>query len=353
MYKFAPILKTMVWGTESWVLSGVPGSESVVSEGPDAGRGLNDIWAACMAPASAGSPAASGSLNRGTRLPGSPGGTGALNRGTMPPGSPGDTGAEFPLLIKFIDAKRDLSIQVHPDDELAMRRHGCNGKSEMWYIIGAEKDAHLLCGLKEKISPEEYARLVEEDRITEVLCDYKVAPGDVFYLPAGRIHAICGGCYLAEIQQTSDITYRIYDYGRPGLDGKPRQLHTELAKEAIDYSVLPDYRTSYAPVEEGTSELVRCPHFTTSLHRYSRPATLSAEGCGDFLIVIGLEGEALLRPCGPGTMAPSQALPGGQTDRSALTLRPGEAVLVPTADAPLEIIPTGTAPRVTLLTTHL
>jgi len=313
MYKFAPILKTLVWGTENWVLSGVPGNESVVAEGPEAGKGLSEIW-------------------------------------------PG----EFPLLIKFIKADRDLSIQVHPDDELAARRHGCRGKSEMWYIIGTEPGAHLLCGLKEKIGPEDYVRLVEQDRITEVLGDYQVKPGDVFYLPAGRIHAICGGCYLAEIQETSDITYRIYDYKRPGLDGKPRQLHTELAKEAIDYSVLPDYRTRYAPVEEGTSELVRCPHFTTSLHRYSRPATLSAEGCGDFLIVIGIEGETLLRPCGPGTMAPSQALPagqtarpGGQTARPALTLRPGEAVLVPAADAPLEIIPTGTAPRVTLLTTHL
>ena len=218
MYKFEPILKTLVWGTESWVLSSVPGSESVVSEGPEAGRTLTEVY-----------------------------------------------GGEFPLLIKFIDARRDLSIQVHPGDELARARHGGHGKDEMWYIIGASEGAHLYSGLAMPLTPEEYARRVEDGTIIDVLGDHKVAPGDVFFIPSGRIHSICGGCYLAEIQQTSDITYRIYDYNRPGLDGKPRQLHTELAKDAIDYTVKEDYRTHYERRENGPVELLKCEHFTTTL----------------------------------------------------------------------------------------
>ena len=190
MYKFHPILQTLVWGTESWVLSGVPGNESVVAEGPAAGKKITELF-------------------------------------------PG----QFPLLIKFIDAHDDLSIQVHPDDELAAKRHNCKGKTEMWYIIGAREGAHLLSGFKENIDADKYVELVEKGEIVSVLSDYKVAPGDVFFLPAGRVPASGGGCYLPEIQQTSDIAYRIFDYNRPGLDGKPRQLHTQEAKDAIDYTV--------------------------------------------------------------------------------------------------------------------
>ena len=219
LYKFKPILKTLVWGTESWVLSGVHGNESVVADGPDTGRTLNDIY-----------------------------------------------GGEFPLLIKFIDAHDDLSIQVHPNDELTARRHGCKGKTEMWYVIGASEGAHLFSGLSKSVTPSEYEAHVLDGTITSILSDYKVAPGDVFFLPAGRIHAIGGGCYLAEVQQTSNITYRIYDYNRPGFDGKPRQLHTEEAKEAIDYTVLPDYRTHYVARPSERVELVKCPFFTTSLY---------------------------------------------------------------------------------------
>ena len=196
IYKFEPILKTLVWGTENWVLSGVRGNETRVAEGPEKGKTLNELY-----------------------------------------------GEEFPLLIKFIDAKKDLSIQVHPNDEIAQQRHGCRGKTEMWYMIGTAPGAHLLAGLSKSITPDDYVRLVAEGRITEVLADHTVAPGDVFFLPAGRIHAICGGCYLAEIQETSDITYRIFDYNRPGLDGKPRQLHTQEAKDVIDYQVYPSYKT--------------------------------------------------------------------------------------------------------------
>jgi mannose-6-phosphate isomerase len=269
--KFKPLLKTLVWGTENWVLSGVKGNETLVSEGPLAGKTLNEVY-----------------------------------------------GGEFPLLIKFIDAKRDLSIQVHPDDALAAERHGCKGKTEMWYIIGASEGAHLISGFKKEITPEDYVRLLEEDGIVDVLADHKVAPGDVFHLPAGRIHAICGGCYLAEIQETSDITYRIYDYNRPGLDGKPRKLHTEEAKSAIDYKVYPSYRTEYSPALNSGVELVRDPHFITSLYELDSPVQVKMEDKGRFLAVICVEGF-------------------GYVDSQAISA--GEAVLVLDQTAPISLKP--------------
>jgi len=248
IYKFTPILKTLVWGTENWVLSGVKGSETVVADGPAAGKTLNDIY-----------------------------------------------GGEFPLLIKFIDAKQDLSIQVHPDDALAAKRHNCKGKTEMWYIIGATPEAHLLAGLKESITPDDYVRLVAEDKIVSVLADHKVKPGDVFFLPAGRIHAICGGCYLAEIQETSDITYRIYDYNRPGLDGKHRQLHTEQAKDAIDYKVYPNYKVDYDPKVNAENVVVTDSHFTTSVYLLDKPITKDLSPLKavekNFLVVMCLKGD--------------------------------------------------------------
>ena len=271
MYKFTPILKTLVWGTESWVLSGVPGSESVVAEGPQKGKTLSEVY-----------------------------------------------GGQFPLLIKFIDAHQDLSIQVHPDDELAEKRHGCNGKTEMWYVTGTAPGAHLFSGLNTRINPEKYVELVKNDGIVSVLEDHKVAPGDVFFLPAGRIHAIGGGCRLAEIQQTSDITYRIYDYNRPGLDGKPRQLHTEEAKDAIDYKVYPDYRTHYEPRQDAEVELVQCPYFKTTLLDLTKPFEKPVDS--EFLIVICFEGE--------GTV-------------NGVSLAAGEAALLPASDGVARFNPSG------------
>lgn len=274
MYKFVPIRKTLVWGTESWVLSGIPGSESVVSEGPDAGRRLADVW-------------------------------------------PG----EFPLLIKFIETRSDLSIQVHPGDALAAARHGGRGKTEMWYVIGAEPGTKLYCGLKEKISPAEYDRLVAEDRIAGVLAGHTVSPGDVFFVPAGRIHAIGGGCFLAEIQQSSDLTYRIYDYKRAGLDGKPRPLHTELARDAIDYeTVRPDYRMHYERRRDEAVRLVQCPCFTTDLYDLSQPLEIPVPE--PFLVLTGLSGTAAVR-----------------TAAGESSLQSGEAMLVLAADGTLALHP--------------
>lgn len=280
MYKFEPILKTLVWGTESWVLSAVPGSESVVCEGPDKGLRITDIF-------------------------------------------PG----EFPLLIKFIDARRDLSIQVHPDDELAARRHGCKGKDEMWYVVAAGDGARIICGLKEKITPEQYEALVEEGRITEVLDSYDAAAGDVFYLPAGRIHAICAGCYLAEIQETSDITYRIFDYNRPGLDGKPRQLHIQESKDAIDYTVLPDYRTHYSSKPDEENVIVDSPHFVTSLLEIGSEYRKDPSESGPFNVFICLEGGAQL-----------VSESGGRIGISS-----GQAVLSPKSDGVVRFLPQGSA----------
>ena len=271
--KFKPIFKTVVWGGEkiapfkgvkttqdhigeSWELSGVAGNESVVANGPLEGRTIAQLVKEYK---------------------------GALVGNKVYAA----TGDEFPLLIKFIDAKSDLSIQVHPDDALAAARHnGSKGKTEMWYVIGADEGAHLLAGLKDSIDPQEYTRRVENDTITQVLADHPVHPGDVFFLPAGRIHAICGGCFIAEIQQTSDITYRIYDYGRLGLDGKPRQLHTELAKDAIDYKVYPDYLTKYESCKDKEVEVVDCKYFTTSVYDLDKPVTKDLSAIDSFMVVI-------------------------------------------------------------------
>ena len=223
-------------------------------------------------------------------------------------------GEKFPLLIKFIDARDDLSIQVHPDDTMAQEVHDQPfGKTEMWYVVSADKDAHLMSGLSAEITPEEYVSRVENNTITDILCDYKVASGDVFFLPAGRIHSIGKGCFIAEIQQTSDLTYRIYDFGRLGLDGQPRELHTELAKDAIDYSVSEDYRTAYAPVLNEDAPLVECKYFKTHLLDLTEPLSVDVKSKDSFMIVICLEGSGKL------------------TDSNGyeLHLKQGETVLVP------------------------
>lgn len=298
--KFKPILKTLVWGGEkiapfknittdqhnigeSWELSGVKGNESIVANGEFAGKTVTELVKEFKG-----------------RL------VGEKNYSK--------TGDEFPLLIKFIDAKQDLSIQVHPDDALAAARHnGSKGKTEMWYVVAADKDAHLMSGLTEKITPEEYEQRVNNHTITDVLHDYKVAPGDVFFLPAGRIHSIGSGSFIAEIQQTSDITYRIYDFGRLGLDGKPRELHTEQAKAAIDYTVYPDYKTHYDEVRNQENVLVDCDYFTTSLYDLDSEVTKDLKGLDSFLIVICIGGSGYLTDAA------------GNRE----TLRQGETVLIP------------------------
>ena len=278
--RFTPQLKSLIWGGEkiapykgirtggrnigeSWELSGVAGNESVVAEGEYAGRTLPELIA---------------------RFRGELVGEAVYER----------HGTEFPLLVKFIDARQDLSIQVHPDDQLAWTRHKSNGKTEMWYVVAADEGAHLKSGFSQQLTPAEYERMVADHTLTDALCDYPVIAGDLFFLPAGRVHAICAGTFVAEIQQTSDITYRIYDYGRTGADGKPRELHTELAKDAIDYTVLPDYRSHYVAGKNREVPLVSCPYFVTSLYDLDRAFVRDLSELDSFLIVMCLEGNGVL-----------------------------------------------------------
>lgn len=233
-------------------------------------------------------------------------------------------GGELPLLVKFIDAERDLSIQVHPDDAMARREHDKLGKSEMWYVIDAQPGACLYAGFKERITPYEYRRRVEDGSITEVLARHEVRRGDVFYLPAGRVHAICGGILLAEVQQSSDVTYRIFDYNRPGMDGRPRQLHTELAAQALDYTVESDYRTQYAPRENGASLVLDTPHFTVRINEVNRPIHRDLIKYDSFIISMCLQGSCRIRLRSTGT---------------EVALSEGHTCLIPASVADYDILP--------------
>lgn len=260
MYKFEPLIKQMIWGSESWQISGVAGSETIVACGEDKGKTLNQLV-----------------KEQKEKL------VGEENYERF--------GNEFPLLIKFIDAKRDLSIQVHPNDEIAHKHGKSRGKTEMWYALECAPDAKLYCGLKKKITPAEYKAMVDNDTITDALACYEVNEDDVFFIPAGRIHAIGGGCKVAEIQQTSDVTYRIYDYKRKDKDGNYRELHTEKAAESIDYSVQSNYRTEYQPTKNEGVQIAECPYFTTAVYDLSEPMTLDYSELDSFVILIAVKGE--------------------------------------------------------------
>lgn len=230
----------------------------------------------------------------------------------------------LPLLVKFIDAKKDLSIQVHPNDEMAMREHGKMGKSEMWYVIKADKGAHLYAGFKKEITLEEYQYRIKNGTITEVLADHEVKPGDVFYLPAGRIHAICGGIMLAEVQQSSDVTYRIYDYGRLGLDGKPRELHTELASQALDYHVEQNYRSEYIASLNKAVQIIDSPYFSVCVMDVTKPFHRDMMKYESFIIAMCLEGDCLIHVRSTG---------------DEVMLKQGNSTLIPAAVADYDIIP--------------
>ena len=299
LFKFEPLLKQTIWGGnkivafkhiqsdmenvgESWEVSGVPGDESVVANGECKGKTLNEVLAEMK-----------------QKL------VGEENYKRF--------GDRFPLLIKFIDARQDLSIQVHPDDETAHRQGKAMGKTEMWYVMDSDEEASLKVGLKKKITPEEYARMVEDDTICDALGNYKVKSGDCFFIPAGRIHAICSGSFIAEIQQTSDVTYRIYDYKRKDKNGNYRELHTKEAAEAIDYTVLDDYRTEYTPVKNEATQLVSCPLFTTAVYDLTEPMTLDYSELDSFVILIALKGE--------GSILTSSG--------NSYSFREGESILLP------------------------
>ena len=232
-------------------------------------------------------------------------------------------GNTFPLLIKFIDARDDLSIQVHPDDTLAKKRHNSFGKTEMWYVIHAAPGAYLYCGFKENITPEEYPETVKNNTFTDKLMKYEVKAGDVFYLPAGRVHAIGSGCFIAEIQQTSDITYRIYDYNRKDASGNSRELHTELAKEAIDFKVYDSYKTEYENQVNQPVELVTSPYFTTHLLEVNAPMEQDYNDLDSFVIYICMAGHCTVK----------------DEKGNNEVLRKGESMLIPADTKSITIIP--------------
>ena len=238
---------------------------------------------------------------------------------------------QLPLLVKFIDARRDLSIQVHPNDDMARRLHGKMGKSEMWYIIKADEGAHLYAGFSKRITLDEYHRRIADGTITEVLADHQVKAGDVFFLPAGRVHAICGGILLAEVQQSSDITYRIFDYNRPGMDGKPRELHTDLAAQALDFHVEANYRTAYADTSNRAVQVIDTPYFDVRVMEISKPFHRDLRKYDSFIISMCLEGDCKLRIRSTG---------------DEILLKSGHSTLIPAAIADYDVIPLSGSSRI-------
>ena len=318
--KFEPILKQTLWGGdkiipfkhlnsdlkgvgESWEISGVEDNESVVANGPDKGLTLADMVRRYREEL-----------------------VGEANYARF--------GNKFPLLIKFIDAKQDLSIQVHPADDLAKKRHNSMGKTEMWYVVDADKGAKLRSGFSEQITPKEYKERVLNNTITDVLQEYEIHPGDVFFLPAGRVHSIGAGAFIAEIQQTSDITYRIYDFNRKDANGNGRELHTELAKDAIDYTLYPDYRTHYKGHTNATVELADCKYFTTNLLDLDTIMVRNFSELDSFVVYICMAGKASIR----------------DNKGNEIFVHQGQTVLIP---ADTEVITISPAPGAKFMETYI
>ncbi|QKJ29504.1 class I mannose-6-phosphate isomerase [Mucilaginibacter mali] len=201
----------------------------------------------------------------------------------------------FPLLVKFIDANDDLSIQVHPNDELAKKRHNSFGKTEMWYVIEADPGSTLIAGFSQKVDEQSYVDKLNSGHLMDILNKEDVNAGDVFFLPAGRVHTIGKGLLIAEIQQTSDITYRIYDFDRVDDKGQKRELHTELALAALDYNVYPEYKTQYTPAKNQDVHLVSCPYFTTNVMDYTENVTKDYNTLDSFVIHVCVDGAYTLK----------------------------------------------------------
>jgi mannose-6-phosphate isomerase len=307
--KFNPIILDKMWGGsklkntlrkptksdkagESWEISGVEGYVSVISNGFLTGNTLEELIEVYM-----------GDLV----------GDSIYER----------FGLQFPLLIKFIDANDMLSIQVHPDDKLARERHNSYGKTEMWYILQADDQAELIVGFNRKISREIYLKHLNEKKLPAILNTEPVKPGDVFFLPAGRVHAIGAGILLAEIQQTSDITYRIYDFDRHDADGNFRELHTNEAVDAIDYTFYENYRTDYQEKTSQPVNLVKCNYFTTNKLNLASQYVKNTSEPDSFIIYICLEGKCIFKS-------------EGNDDEMLIS---GECILVPAMLKQFSIIP--------------
>ncbi len=310
--KFVPHFKDKVWGGtrlktlfgknfgplpncgESWELSSVPGSISVVANGFLAGNELHELIEIYMADLV---------------------GEKVFDK----------HGNKFPLLIKLLDTNDDLSIQVHPDDAVAQARHHSPGKTEMWYVIHAEPGAEIIAGFNKDVSRESYLQHLKEKKLKDMLNVYKAKTGDVFYIPSGQVHAIGAGITLCEIQQASDVTYRIYDWERPGSDGKFRKLHTEEALDVIDFSEQ-DNLVSYKTAANTPSELVRSPYFITRYLQFDKKLELDYYLVDSFVVYICLEGGFKIH------------YPGGK-----LNVIKGETVLLPAIINGVALEPDGNA----------
>lgn len=311
--KFKSILKERIWGGEklktiygkqgnckacgeSWEISAVEGDISIVSNGFLEDNNLQDLIETYM--------------------------------GDLVGDKVYDKfGIEFPLLIKFIDAMDDLSIQVHPDDVMARARHNSYGKTEMWYVLDAEPEAKLISGFNHDTSKEEYLKHLEDKKLYDILNSEPVVPGDTFFIPAGRVHAIGAGIMLAEIQQTSDITYRIYDWERVDFEGNPRELHTELALDAIDYTYHSDIKTNYRNVKNQHVTLASCDYFTTRKIVFDQITERDYLDIDSFVIYICCDGKFEINYNG----------------KENITVVKGETILIPAIIQNVKLIPSGTA----------
>ncbi len=306
--KFEPILKDKIWGGsklksifeksaltdklgESWELSGYEGDESVVTNGFLAGNNLQELIEIYM-----------GEL------------IGDQNYDTF--------GLSFPLLFKLIDANENLSIQVHPGDEVAAERHNSFGKTEMWYVVDADKGAELIIGFSEDCSRDTYLDAMEEDKVEDLLQKVPVSKGDVFFIPAGLVHAIGKGVVVAEIQQSSDITYRIYDYKRTDDKGNERDLHTEQALDVIDFTASKDPKTNYCAALNEVTPLVSCSYFTTNVLRFDQNITRHYAAIDSFVAYMCLEGNFVI-----------------EFENTKTIVNKGDTVLIPASIDQLSLIP--------------
>lgn len=307
LIKFEPILKDKIWGGEklasllnkqskrkdigeSWEISDVEGDTSMVTNGHLKGKNLKELISEFKAD-----------------LVGEKIYT--------------HFGEKFPLLIKFIDAKEALSIQLHPNDTLAEERHNSFGKTEMWYVMQADKNANLIVGFQKEVSSADYIKHLDTKSLLDILNVDEVQKGDVYFIPTGRVHAIGAGVLLAEIQQTSDITYRIYDWDRPNPDGTFRDLHTEEAIDAIDYSAKDSYKTVYSKKENASSEIVSCQYFTTNVLPIIGEVSINHQEKDSFVIYMCVAGNVTFKY-------------ENQTEK----LKTGETILVPACIKNIKII---------------
>lgn len=295
--KFQPTLKDRIWGGkklktefnkpsesnqvgESWEISSVPGDVSIVENGFLKGQSLQEVI----------EDYSSDVLGKKN-----------LKR----------FGKDFPLLIKFIDAKEDLSIQLHPDDDLAKERHNSFGKTEMWYVMQADKEANLIVGFNQKMDKDTYLKHLEEKSLTKILNFEKVKAGDTYFIEAGRVHAIGAGVLLAEIQQTSDVTYRVYDWDRVDKEGNERELHNDIAIDAFKFDLKDDFRVNYSKEKNVSNEMISCPFFTTNYLELD--SEMVKENTHDsFLIYMCVDGEVAI-----------------VTENSNEVISKGETILIP------------------------